>query len=294
MKTNHQNYSKPLCDPNKLIELLWSNTIDDPQILEQIVKQLEQFGEPLSETAVSDFLQQAIEHNSLTRVRFWKNKTQNPMLYGLLCLRENKFDLFDILLENQTNKNHILDALLASVSLNNNLPAVNFLIERGADPSYRNHLAVRNAIEEGTECVLRLLDFFDHQYGSVILAAAIRHQRYGIVQHLLELGVDPLDNEDHAFDEALKIGDQTIVAQLLKYVEQLPPSVVFTALHFKVESQIMMMLFQHANMEDVRNYIYKYASENISERFEHMLAVHQKQILEQHTSNSRLASVRKI
>lgn len=294
MKTNHQNYSKPLCDPNKLVELLWSNTIDDPQILEQIVNQLEQLGEPLSETAVSDFLQQAIEHNCLTHARFWKNKTQNPMLHGLECLREHKFDLFNILLENQTNKNHILDALLASVSSHNNLPAVNFLIERGADPSYRNHLALRSAIEEGTECVMRLLDFFDHQYGSVILAAAIRHQRYGIVQHLLELGVDPLDNEDHAFDEALKIGDQTIVAQLLKHVEYLPPSVVFTALHFKVESQIMMMLFHPANMEDVRNYIYKYASENIWEQFEHMLAVHQKQVLEHNIPHSRPASVRKI
>jgi hypothetical protein len=128
----------------------------------------------------------------------------------------------------------------------------------------------------------------------VILATAIRHQRYGIVQHLLELGVDPLDNEDHAFDEALKIGDHKIVAELLKHVQKLPPSVVFTALHFKVKPHIFDLLLRQANVEEARNYVYKYASENMLEQFEHIYARHQKQILDQHIPSSRPSSSRKI
>lgn len=281
-------------NPYHLIELLQTNSVEDTQTIKLIIAQLNTLQHPLADEMASDLLRNAIERDNMPHVRFWSNHTQNPMLHGLLCLQQNKFDIFNLLLENEKNRTHALDALLVSVGSSHNIQAVNFLIEHGADPSYRNHLAVRTAIEGGTDCVMRLLEFFDPEYGSLILATAITHQRYEIIQHLLELGADPLDDDDHAFDEALKMGDEHIVAQLLKHVQQLPPSVVFSALHFKVEPKIMNMLFQQANREEVRDYIYNYASENILEQFEHISAVHQKQVLAQHLPNPRLSSSRKI
>lgn len=247
----------------------------------EVLDRLNALGKPLDQRMTSDFLRQAIVNDNPEHVSFWMNHAQTPTMYGLLCLQERKFDLFRILLESQNNTKHVLDAALAAIAPHDNREAVDFLLEQGADPSYHNHLALREAIEAGTNSVEVLLDTLDtSRYGSLVLATAVIHERTEIVRVLLDRGVDPLDDEALAMDRALRSQNREIMKLILDRMPEVPPRVIETALYFKVQPFVMDMLMDKCCFDEVREYIYRRCSSVVQSVFEQVCARRQKDALQ--------------
>lgn len=252
----------------------------------EVLDRLNALGKPLDQRMTSDFLRQAIVNDNPEHVRFWMNQAQTPTMYGLLCLHERKFDLFRILLESQNNTKHVLDAALAAIAPHDNREAVDFLLEQGADPSYHNHLALREAIEAGTNSVELLLDTLDtSRHGSLVLATAIIHERTDIVRVLLDRGIDPLDDEALAMDRALRSQNREIMKLILDRMPEVPPRIIETALYFKVQPFVMDMLMDKCCFDEVREYIHRRCSSVVQSVFEQVCARRQKDALQNEITN---------
>ena len=286
--------TQSLNNPHTLIYWLQTHPDEDIDTLQEVVDQLEKHNTPLNDIVAGDLLRRAIEQNNISHVRFWMTKTQNLKIHRYMCLHQHKFELFEVLLENHSNTSDILDHALVEMAAHNNIDAVNFLIENGANPSYMHHLALHQAIENGANTALRLIEFINPSNASLILASAVTHENMAVLQQLLERGIDPLTDDSVSLYRAFQCRNLSVVECLLQYTQTVPSEVIDDAFASEARSEVLHLFLDKCCMKDVERNAHSY-SDQARQHFEQICAQRQKQTLTTHiTPSTQVGRNRKI
>lgn len=269
-------------DAEVLEEYLKHQYIPSAQTLALVVERIEQLNSSLVSGVISYPIRKAIEQGNIEQIRLLLPfHTYHPQSDLLWCLKHNRFEIFDVLLEHtQHNKQKILDKVLIDASLTDNVQAVEHVITQHADVSYFNLSALKHAIEAKSFKVVNVL--IEHsdvaQFGSSALSLAARKNYPEIVEKLLNAGAAHDADNCVGFKSAVVHNNHQSIAVFLNQGKAFDGVMEEAFCSPQVTMQTLEMLWPHCDIEQVREKSHLYTNEG-RERFDILYTQYQKNLL---------------